>query len=48
MKNDEASKEGEKDAKKEGEADKNGKEPAKANSKVKNSIKRRWGLKNVT
>ncbi|PWA33426.1 hypothetical protein CCH79_00014152 [Gambusia affinis] len=34
VKNDEASKDGEKDAKKEGEADKNGKEPAKANSEV--------------
>uniref|UniRef100_A0A3B5MYL0 CHD subfamily II SANT-like domain-containing protein n=1 Tax=Xiphophorus couchianus TaxID=32473 RepID=A0A3B5MYL0_9TELE len=45
--NEEASKDGEKDAKKEGEADKNGKEPAKANSEVKNLIRRRWGLKNV-
>ncbi|XP_007564441.1 chromodomain-helicase-DNA-binding protein 4a isoform X2 [Poecilia latipinna] len=34
VKNDEASKDGEKDAKKEGEADKNGKEPAKASSEV--------------
>ncbi|XP_017163082.1 chromodomain-helicase-DNA-binding protein 4a isoform X2 [Poecilia reticulata] len=34
VKNDEAPKDGEKDAKKEGEADKNGKEPAKANSEV--------------
>ncbi|XP_054911053.1 chromodomain-helicase-DNA-binding protein 4a [Poeciliopsis prolifica] len=34
VKNDEASKDGEKDAKKEGEADKNGKEPAKANNEV--------------